>query len=645
MPSAKTDASIKLLEKMLEAQGMPLSSLTQLDTSSQSNDKKWRDDADERRVNVYTAVALVSGSKRFLRMLVTVDGTGEVFKLEATTPTSVPLQQMHIGPGAIPSEMADRACRDDSIDTLFSKLRSVLGSFPWSLRKSVKTFLEDFSDEGCDFGQLYGYLRPWCRNAPSHFSEVVALMRERKQSDIKLRSEAMNGDRIVDSKIPPRRVWDLYSNRVLPFYAIASDDPSFIPPNVWAVSHSWVADGELAKVATPINNFEWPVPIPKAASIENIRIELLNLGAEYVFLDVLCLRQGGVAEDDYQRKREWKLDVPTIGHIYQHTPRQTTITYFNGLGLPYRVSQSVLQSDRHWLRRVWTLQETTEGWIPGGVTETVFDDPAQRVSGGHKFIEVLDQLLEITAQRPYADLFKVLEIVRERVSTKDVDAVTSLAYLLHCETLSNYEETLGVEDAWDFLLRCMPDRIRTDILMSWPRAGKGKYSWRPTWKQLKTAGNLPTSWPVVRYADAELLQYSHQGCLNGLDVYHHTAYVIEQCRIWFNKSSKGPCHIEIPLEDDSLEVEASHCSMSSRRGGDSDVYDMVGVAELAYWVVGRIVGERRVGGHKCREFQKVFTLEIADRKQRKKIRDADPGQSNVKVAYCPARTPCSDDQD
>ncbi len=69
-------------------------------------------------------------------------------------------------------------------------------------------------------------------------------------------------------------------------------------------------------VMTPINGKEWPVPIPKDASLELIRIEMLNLGLLYTWLDVLCLRQKeGLRED--LRVEEWKLDVPTIGRVYQ----------------------------------------------------------------------------------------------------------------------------------------------------------------------------------------------------------------------------------------------------------------------------------------------------------------------------------------
>ncbi len=61
---------------------------------------------------------------------------------------------------------------------------------------------------------------------------------------------------------------------------------------------------------TPINGYEWPVPMPKDANLDLIRIEMLNLGAEYAWLDVLCLRQEG-GKGKHLRVEEWKLDVPT----------------------------------------------------------------------------------------------------------------------------------------------------------------------------------------------------------------------------------------------------------------------------------------------------------------------------------------------
>ncbi len=52
-------------------------------------------------------------------------------------------------------------------------------------------------------------------------------------------------------------------------------------------------DKERVNVMTPINRYEWPLPIPKDANLDLIRIEMLNLRAKYAWLDVLCLRQPG----------------------------------------------------------------------------------------------------------------------------------------------------------------------------------------------------------------------------------------------------------------------------------------------------------------------------------------------------------------
>ncbi|KAK0487967.1 hypothetical protein IW261DRAFT_1415576 [Armillaria novae-zelandiae] len=76
---------------------------------------------------------------------------------------------------------------------------------------------------------------------------------------------------------------------------------------LWAISHAWVEEKECNNVWTHINAYKWPVPIPKGANLDLIRIEMLNLGAEYMWLDVLCLRQpGGWGEDEVS-------DRPIIG--------------------------------------------------------------------------------------------------------------------------------------------------------------------------------------------------------------------------------------------------------------------------------------------------------------------------------------------
>ncbi|KAF8460021.1 hypothetical protein BDZ91DRAFT_645116, partial [Kalaharituber pfeilii] len=132
--------------------------------------------------------------------------------------------------------------------------------------------------------------------------------------------------------IPPRRLWDLLANRVVELDVFAKDDgekPRMPPCGYYAITHSWTKDMQLWM--TPINHYQWPVPLPAGTTFEEIRWEALHAGASYCWLDVLCLRQKTfepVTEE--QREVEWSIDVPTIGNVY----RQAThvLRYFNGLG-------------------------------------------------------------------------------------------------------------------------------------------------------------------------------------------------------------------------------------------------------------------------------------------------------------------------
>ena len=55
------------------------------------------------------------------------------------------------------------------------------------------------------------------------------------------------------------------------------------------VSHSWTED--MSPMDSPVNAHEWPIPLPHGVTLEVVHNELLNLGAQYVWLNVVCLRQ------------------------------------------------------------------------------------------------------------------------------------------------------------------------------------------------------------------------------------------------------------------------------------------------------------------------------------------------------------------
>lgn len=205
---------------------------------------------------------------------------------------------------------------------------------------------------------IYGLIRPHWRLTSEHES-LIATLSSLEREDTIARRNAVAEKMIVDAMMPPRTVWDLYSNRVLPLWAIESNPDisanSFqrIMP-LAAVSHAWSFPEDRDNVLTMINSKKWPVPIPKHTRLADIRIELLNMEAEYVWLDVLCLRQAdGEAPEEGLREEEWKLDVPTIGAVYSKC--REVIVYLDGLGRPFK--ENDLESTRHWCNRAWTVQK------------------------------------------------------------------------------------------------------------------------------------------------------------------------------------------------------------------------------------------------------------------------------------------------
>ncbi len=139
-----------------------------------------------------------------------------------------------------------------------------------------------------------------------------------------MRREVLDHDRITKQWVDPRRVWDLCANRVVPYW-VADTFPC-------GISHAWVDEKDRVSVMTPINGYEWPVPMPKDANLDLVRIEMLNLASEYAWLDILCLRQEG-GKNEHLRFEEWKVDVPTIGWVYYGA---RVVCYFSGLSRPLR---------------------------------------------------------------------------------------------------------------------------------------------------------------------------------------------------------------------------------------------------------------------------------------------------------------------
>lgn len=603
-------------------------------------------------------------------------GLGAIGTLISPFPTDVPLQQRHRGPGVLPDSLADIPCHNFTVPSLLFMLNKTFHTnYDLSVR-GLRSELELAVLSPLDFGRIYSLLRPgWHSNVV----KAIQNLDRRMYQDSALRLDALDGDHVVNPTVPPRRLWDLYGNRVVPFWVLPFKE---IPRHVWAVSHSWVDENDRTFVKTPINDYEWPVPIPRDTTLEHIRIELLNLGAEYVWLDVLCLRQETKdAERDELKKEEWKTDIPMIGHVYQHDRFQTVISYFNGLGRPFIVKASALDHKRHWLNRVWTAQETTTNWIPGGLTRSSPDENGRFVShpAGEEFYRRLNKVFHTLSASP-PDIFQVLNIIRDRHYSTPIDQVSGTVYLLKVpmipltkakekgktqrrDTVSDaddepwtpydddarsfqddrddspddfYDVEESLEKAWSRLIPCIPMAQRSDLLLFWPEPGDGADTWRPSWHQLMAARRLPHA-PYIDYERPELVKF-----LQETRTYYNRGYVMDWCELrGFNDVSVLPSEPRYGMmtfqlggtrrpEAHSFPVIAKH----SQRIPTGN-YFLVGYADLRYWVVARVVQKwtNNATGRTEWEVRKVSVLEMDDKRCRRELWGLRAGWPNTKVYY------------
>ncbi|KAK0474100.1 hypothetical protein IW261DRAFT_1369688, partial [Armillaria novae-zelandiae] len=330
-----------------------------------------------------------------------------------------------------------------------------------------------------DFGLAYRSLRQiWYID---DWSTVTDVLWRQSDEDQKGRREALVGNWIVNPRLQPRRVWDLYSNRVVPWWlkSWARMEGGYVYCE-WPkpISHAWVDEKDRTAVWTPINGYEWPVPIPKDADLNLIRIEMLNLGHEYVWLDVLCLRQeGGLRED--LRVEEWRLDVPTIGHVYQD---QSVVCYLSGLGQPLTLNEGDLESDRSWFRRAWTLQEIGQRRVIAGDT---LDGPLHAECKDREYAtELLTRFhKKLQDTHDWDWLHEILAEMWTRVSTNPVDRIAGLAFVTGSKSIPAYSESASLEHAWTALVDSMHAWTRTELFVLCPEPGDRGPKWRPSWHQ------------------------------------------------------------------------------------------------------------------------------------------------------------------
>ncbi|KAK0435742.1 hypothetical protein EV421DRAFT_1215582 [Armillaria borealis] len=537
---------------------------------------------------------------------VTLSASDKTGHAESSIPV---LKQRSYTGRVLASTTADIPCATLGVDGMLEMLNAVRPSDS-PLYRACEYFVAEISD----LGTAYAYLRPH----PHNF-DIDRDITKAHQSDKKMRQDLVEQSEIgVDA--PPRRVWDLHANRVMPYW-VSNELP--LP-----ISHAWVADKDLKREMTPINGYEWPVPIPKDADLDLIRIEMLNLGAEYVWLDVLCLRQegqgvdprGNPSQEDWDRrealrKEEWKLDVPAIGWLYTWTNH--VVCYFSGLGLPLSFkAPRDFEDDRCWFNRAWTLQETPRNPLIAGETrhDGMIDERFMVEEMQRRFNEQLESLGQMMRGEP--SLFKVLSQMQTRKSTKPVDKVAALVYLFHSQRIPIYDAGQSEEDAWTELMNVMSGWFRAEFFFLYPNPGNGIKFWRPSWQQVmeETLPKAPQAFrnlPDVRWTEE-----------HG-DLYFGPR--IDACGVrGLADASDNPRHGELDVKngsgvEHSFKIAADHaCSIHDGE------YTLIGALQptsfkirpVIFWVVGKI--EEHDGN-----FRKVSVFRMMDHSEAHKLKILD----------------------
>ncbi|KAK0230040.1 hypothetical protein IW262DRAFT_1477675 [Armillaria fumosa] len=379
---------------------------------------------------------------------ITLTSFTETGQDESTIP--VLSQRSYTGRKVIPSALANTLCVDLGVTGVLDELNTML-STSYNL-DDVISILNSYIAQNVDFGTAYAYLRPYWNDIPT----IEDKLRTQEMEDREMRLNVLPDGRITTRHLYPRRVWDLYANRVVPYWVVCNEP--------WAISPAWVDEKDRVDVMTPINGCEWPVPIPKDANLDLIRIEMLNtrskrlprFEAEYIWLDILCLRQEG-GKGEHLHLEECGLDVPTIGFVYERA-YSSVVYYFNGLGRPLHLTPGYFEGDRCWFRQYPAIIGRKTG-------KDVMDKQELRRSPS-----ILDLVSEM----------------KHGVSTKPLDKVAGLVNLLKTNSIPIYDAEQSPADAWEVLVDVIDPWRRAEFLFVYPKPGNRSKYWRPSWEQVIT---------------------------------------------------------------------------------------------------------------------------------------------------------------
>ncbi len=375
----------------------------------------------------------------------------------------------------------------------------------------------------------------------------------------------------------------------------------------------------------PSMAFNGPCPCPKDANLDLIRIEMLNLGADYVWLDVLCLRQaGGLGE--HLRIQEWKVDVPTIGWAYREAKK--VVYYFSGLGRPLSFKPGDFESDRCWFNRAWTLQEITPIMIIGGETANngMMEEVIQR-----RFNEQLQGLQKMQRNNSVLDM---LTRMRDRVSTNPVDRIAGLAYLLDSTHLPTYDAEQSEESAWVEFMNATGPWSRVELFVFYPEPGNGRKYWYPSWNQamanklsfrgkVRRAGNVrrteetDSDWHEGPYIDSGYVQGLANVSEEGGDRQDRQGELIIREHTGEPHTFKILASHEYPIPDDSYVLlgAVTRCDLEL----DFEYVDMI------HWVAGKRQDDK---------FKKWSVFSMADAEEGRRLRDLRIAKPGVSTFLC-----------
>ncbi len=165
------------------------------------------------------------------------------------------------------------------------------------------------------------------------------------------------------------------------------------------------------------------------------------------------------------------------------------VCYLSGLGLPLSFkTDRDFEDERCWFNRAWTLQETPGNVLITGRTcwDREIDQRFMTEEMDERLEAQLSKLRDIQQWREReVRIFYFLEEMKKRKSSKPVDKVTGLVYLLQLKHIPIYDAGQSVEGAWTELLNATDGQLRAILLFFYPKSN-GKKSWRPSWQQVMT---------------------------------------------------------------------------------------------------------------------------------------------------------------